>query len=264
MIASRSRTAVGLVPLHRNGHDAVNRDRNVQVVVHPGTGIEVVHSANAFERRLAIALGRENLDTEDLAAVVEWRFVTLTARIAGGRVVGHTVRHGSIDGLRDDTVLKHRLIDDQEVVDDDIGAVRRQISDGVRVSSNAVDAGLKHQIRAWRHVVNDLQHGASFIDAEDHRAAQGRLAVQHRHPARGQVTGQYIRRRATQRVKTVGDHAHCDAGAIYPERRSRDVCAQCDIALTRNGTRMPYGRRRRADRAQARKFQRIFDRGIRQ
>ena len=78
MICVRPSAAEWLVPLHSNGHDRIHRNGNTLIIIDARPGVEIVHSANPFKRRLAIALRRENFDAEDFTAIVKRGFNTLT------------------------------------------------------------------------------------------------------------------------------------------------------------------------------------------
>ena len=77
----------------------------------------------------------------------------------------------------------------QTGIDDNVCARRGQIGDSVCVAGYSIDTGLKKKVRTWRNIINDLQHGAPFIDAENKHTTKRRFTVQHGNSACWQISG---------------------------------------------------------------------------
>ena len=134
MVVSRARAITKrLVPLQCYSQDAVDGDRDVLVQVDPGAGIKIMHTAHTFVKRVAVTNWFEKFDAENCAAIAKRCFVTLAARIASRSKIDHAIRGYGIHGLCNDTVLEHRFIQIQQVVDDNIGASRRERSYGIGI-----------------------------------------------------------------------------------------------------------------------------------
>ena len=80
--------------------------------------------------------------------------------------------HG-VDGLRNDAVGVHRLVEIDDVVDDHVGAEGlAQAQDVVGEVNLAVIGRGKAQPRAGRNVVHELQHGAALVRARAQASGQ--------------------------------------------------------------------------------------------
>ena len=112
------------------------RDRQLDVVA---AGIEIHEGAGADARDIT-AGGPEG---RQIAAV--------GAFVAGGAEVGHAVGRDGVDRLRDHAVLKHRLVEVADVVDDDVRAGFLQGLDVVGQCSTSLMIG-RGELRGWPRV----------------------------------------------------------------------------------------------------------------
>src|SRR5215813_15560287 len=97
--------------------------------------------------------------------------------------------------------MERRLSEVDDVIYDNIAARSAQSADVVGEALNAVEGGGEKELRAGRHVVDDLEHRRALAGA-GHAA----LSRQYRH-VRGQIAGGY---RLRQEIDAVGENADLD------------------------------------------------------
>ncbi len=207
----------------------------------------------------------------EVALEVPGRALREVALVAGrGEVERSRCGHG-VDGLRDDAVLEDRLVEVEDVVDDDVAVVRR-VAERLDVRREARFADVRRreeELRVGRDVVDDLEHRAALVRPAGEVLHDGHgREVPERIARSGQVAARDVRGRAAERVERVGEDADPDAGAGVPERVAGVVGAMRAVALgghrsderlpQRLGDARPHARRARVERAAARGDPRRF------
>ena len=137
------------------------------------------------------------------------RLIGVAGIVGGRRNVGDALCLDSLDGLRDDTVLEHRLVEVTHVVADHFAAGGRECENAVGEILLADVGGVERETRARRDLVHDLHHRAALVAAARREVLQN-LDV----GGGGQRAAGLVRCRAALVVEAVGDHADLDAGAV--------------------------------------------------
>ncbi len=129
--------------------------------------------------------------------------------VAGRREVDDTGGRHRIDRLRHWIVLERRLVEVDDVVDDDVAAGCGQVEDVLREARLTGEGGRETEARTGCEVVDDLEHRRALV-------AAARLAGQDV-DRRRQVAACLQR---SQRIDTVGEHADLHPRAVDAERAS--------------------------------------------
>src|SRR5260370_32863337 len=95
-------------------------------------------------------------------------------RISRRRKVKRPARGHSVDGPRDDSVLKGRFIEIADVVNDNVAAVAVEVEDVLGEAGLADKGGGEVERRSRGKIVNDFEHGCAF-------AAPGHAALSRQH-----------------------------------------------------------------------------------
>ena len=153
--------------------------------------------------RLAGELADRASRATEVVLVVGRRPVERVALVAGGAEVQRAVGGHGVDRLSDRAVLERALVVVDDVVGDHVAAgVEAQRADVVGELGVAGEGGGEPELRARRHVVDDLEHRRALV-------AVALLAGEH-----VDVGGQLARGlRGAERVDAVREDAHLDAGA---------------------------------------------------
>src|SRR5262245_55546848 len=104
--------------------------------------------------------------------------------------------------------MERRLDKVDNVINDDVTARRAQGADVVGETLDAVEGGGEEELRAWRQVVDDLEHRRAFADA-----GNAALSRQYGH-VRRQIAGGY---RLRQEIDAVGENADLDPRSVDAE-----------------------------------------------
>ena len=210
-------------------------DKRLRNVGRPGIGIKIVKSTRGQRRRDGIqvkVLARRSSPGRRIRDGIEGGSIATALLIArGGKIHDffarqHRARGHVINRLRDDSIGEHRLLRVKDVVHDDV-AVRTRIRPQFSNIGSEIDVAhkgrRKSEFRRRRDIVDDLQHGAAFI--EDRRMAGrfvGRI-FDHVDPGRGQIVrGNIVGRMVSQGIAiqigqrfivAVGQNTHGNPGA---------------------------------------------------
>ncbi len=111
--------------------------------------------------------------------------------------------------MRDHAVLKKRLVEIGDVVDDDFAAGGGEREDAVGKVLLAVESSIEGEIGAWRDVVDDLHHRAALVGA-----ARGQVLDHVDVGRRRQRAIRFVGGGAAKVIEAVGQHADPDAGAV--------------------------------------------------
>lgn len=207
MGAGAERAGEGLVPLQGDAQIAARRhgDRGVRAA-----GAEVVE----------IDAGRWIRIVAARVAVPERLVDAAIARVGGGGQEQRAIGDGGVHRLGDDAVLEHRLGEEEDVVDDHVGAAGAQGGDVLGERRLVGQSGREEQRGAGGEIVHHLAHAAPLV------AAAARAGIEHHdgwwqvarllrrgagQPPRAAVAGQ----RPAERVADgVGQQANADAAAV--------------------------------------------------